>query len=102
VVAEMGGKDAIIVADDAISKRRRRRGAVGVWISGSEVFGVFARDHRRASLRHDGRQDRRPHGEDQARRSDDQSTNMSAVINEKAFKTINSYIEKGRVKAVAC
>ena len=26
----------------------------------------------------------------------DPSTNMSAVINEKAFKTINSYIEKGK------
>src|SRR6266508_1695177 len=29
-------------------------------------------------------------------RPDDSATNMSAVINEKAFKTINEYIEKGK------
>ena len=46
------------------------RGPVGVWISGAEVFGVFARDHRRESLRHDARQDRRTHSKAKTRRSD--------------------------------
>jgi 1-pyrroline-5-carboxylate dehydrogenase len=38
----------------------------------------------------------RAHGEDQVAIRHDPATNMSAVINEKAFKTINAYIEKGK------
>ena len=45
VVAEMGGKDAIIVDREAdIDSRRRGCRAVSVRISGPEVLGVLARD----------------------------------------------------------
>ena len=71
VVAEMGGKDAIIVADDA----NLDEAATGVvqsafGLSGPEMFGVFARDHRRASLRFDDRKDYRARRENQRRQSD--------------------------------
>ena len=47
VVAEMGGKDAIIVDREAdLDQRGRRRRAVGVRLPGPEVLGLFAR-HRR-------------------------------------------------------
>ena len=47
VVAEMGGKDAIVVADDAdldaaASGRRR----CGIWLSGTKMLGMLAADRR--------------------------------------------------------
>ena len=47
VVAEMGGKDAIIVDREAdLDSAVDGRGAVGIRLSGAEMLGVFARDCR--------------------------------------------------------
>ena len=52
VVAEMGGKDAIMVdRGDGSRQRGEGRGAVGVRVPGTEVLGVFARDCGRGHLR---------------------------------------------------
>ena len=52
VVAEMGGKDAIIVDGDAdLDKAVGRRARVGLRLPGAEVLGLLARDRRREGLR---------------------------------------------------
>src|SRR6266545_7593852 len=97
VVAEMGGKDAIIVADDADLEEA----ATGVVQSAFGFQGQKCSACSRAII------DARVYDqmlEKIAERAekiktgnpDDAATNMSAVINEKAFKTINEYIEKGK------
>jgi 1-pyrroline-5-carboxylate dehydrogenase len=97
VVAEMGGKDAIIVADDA----NLDEAATGVVQSAFGFQGQKCSACSRAII------DARVYDrmlEKIAERTatiktgapDDAATNMSAVINEKAFKTINDYIEKGK------
>jgi 1-pyrroline-5-carboxylate dehydrogenase len=97
VVAEMGGKDAIIVADDADLEDA----ATGVVQSAFGFQGQKCSACSRAII------DARVYdqmlekiveraGKIKVGGPDDATTNMSAVINEKAFKTINGYIEKGK------
>ena len=99
VVAEMGGKDAIIVADDADLDEA----ATGVVQSAFGFQGQKCSACSRAII------DARiydPMIEKIAERTakikvgapDDNTTTMSAVINEKAFKTINGYVEKGKAE----
>ena len=95
VVAEMGGKDAIIVAEDA----NLDEAATGVVQSAFGFQGQKCSACSRAII------DARiydPMIEKIAERTakikvgvpTDNSTTMSAVINEKAFKSINGYVEK--------
>jgi len=97
VVAEMGGKDAIIVADDADLDDA----ATGV------VQAAFGFQGQKCSACSRAIIDARvydPMLEKIAERTakiklgdpTDNGNTMSAVINEKAFKTINGYIEKGK------
>ncbi|HXQ72841.1 MAG TPA: aldehyde dehydrogenase family protein, partial [Pyrinomonadaceae bacterium] len=97
VVAEMGGKDAIVVADDA----NLDDAATGVVQSAFGFQGQKCSACSRAII------DAKVYDEMVEKIVDrtaklklaapsDLSTNLSAVINEKAFKAINSYIEKGK------
>ena len=99
VVAEMGGKDAIIVADDADLDEA----ATGVVQSAFGYQGQKCSACSRAII------DARvydPMIEKIAERTakikvgnpTDTSTTMSAVINEKAFTAINGYVEKGKAE----
>jgi len=99
VVAEMGGKDAIIVADDA----NLDEAATGVVQSAFGYQGQKCSACSRAII------DARVYDsmiEKIAERTatiktgapTDNSTTMSAVINEKAFKTITGYVEKGKAE----
>lgn len=99
VVAEMGGKDAIIVADDADLEEA----ATGV------VQAAFGFQGQKCSACSRAIIDARvydPLIEKIAERTakikigdpSDNATTMSAVINEKAFKSINGYIEKGQAE----
>src|ERR1043165_8552689 len=97
VVAEMGGKDAIIVAEDAnlddaatgvvqsaFGFQGQKCSACSRAIIDAKVYDTMVEKiaDRTAKLK--------------LAEPTDQSTNLSAVINDKAFKTINSYIEKGK------
>ena len=97
VVAEMGGKDAIIVADDA----NLDDAATGVVQSAFGFQGQKCSACSRAII------DAKVYDQmvekivDRTSKlklatSTDSAANLSAVINEKAFKTINAYIEKGK------
>jgi 1-pyrroline-5-carboxylate dehydrogenase len=99
VVAEMGGKDAIIVADDADLDEA----ATGVVQSAFGFQGQKCSACSRAII------DARVYDsmvEKIAERTakikvgvpTDTVTTMSAVINEKAFKAINGYVEKGKAE----
>jgi len=99
VVAEMGGKDAIIVAEDADLDEA----ATGVVQSAFGFQGQKCSACSRAII------DARvydPMIEKISERaakiklgdSSDANMTMSAVINEKAFKSINGYIEKGKAE----
>src|SRR5690349_11141220 len=97
VVAEMGGKDAIIVADDA----NLDDAATGVVQSAFGFQGQKCSACSRAII--DARVYERMLDKIVDRTSNiklsdptDVATTMSAVINDKAFKSINSYIEKGK------
>jgi 1-pyrroline-5-carboxylate dehydrogenase len=97
VVAEMGGKDAIIVASDA----NLDDAATGV------VQAAFGFQGQKCSACSRAIIDAQVYDEmiekiavrtAKIKMADasEPATTMSAVINEKAFKTINSYIEKGK------
>jgi 1-pyrroline-5-carboxylate dehydrogenase len=97
VVAEMGGKDAIIVASDA----NLDDAATGV------VQAAFGFQGQKCSACSRAIIDAQVYDEMIEKIADrtakikmadasEPATTMSAVINEKAFKTINSYIEKGK------
>src|SRR5438105_5872267 len=99
VVAEMGGKDAIIVADDADLDEA----ATGVVQSAFGFQGQKCSACSRAII------DARVYDsmiEKIAERTakikvgepTDSASTMSAVINESAFKTINTYVEKGKAE----
>src|SRR5690242_7881373 len=97
VVAEMGGKDAIIVADDA----NLEEAATGVVQSAFGFQGQKCSACSRAIIDarvYDTMVDKIVDRTAKLKLADptDQTTSLSAVINEKAFKTINSYIEKGK------
>lgn len=99
VVAEMGGKDAIIVADDA----NLDDAATGVV---QAAFGFQGQKCSACSRAIIDAKVYEPMLEKIAERTQqikvgdplDPRTSMSAVINEKAFKTINAYIEKGKAE----
>jgi 1-pyrroline-5-carboxylate dehydrogenase len=99
VVAEMGGKDAIVVADDA----NLDDAALGIVQSAFGFQGEKCSACSRAII--DARV-YEPMLEKIADRTakvrvgdpTDPATNMAAVINEKAFKSINGYIEKGKAE----
>jgi 1-pyrroline-5-carboxylate dehydrogenase len=97
VVAEMGGKDAIIVAEDA----NLDDAATGV------VQAAFGFQGQKCSACSRAIIDAKVYDEmiekivDRTAKINmadpsEVATTMSAVINDKAFKTINSYIEKGK------
>ena len=99
VVAEMGGKDAIIVADDA----NLDEAATGI------VQAAFGYQGQKCSACSRAIIDARvydPMIEKIAERTakikvgdpTDTATTMSAVINENAFTTINGYVEKGKAE----
>src|ERR1041384_3821987 len=97
VVAEMGGKDAIIVADDA----NLEDAATGVVQSAFGFQGQKCSACSRAIIDarvYDSMVDKIVDRTAKLKLADpaDPNTNLSAVINEKAFKSINSYIEKGK------
>jgi 1-pyrroline-5-carboxylate dehydrogenase len=97
VVAEMGGKDAIVVADDADLEEA----ATGVVQSAFGFQGQKCSACSRAIVDarvYDTMVDKIVERTAKLKLDDptDPATNLSAVINEKAFKTINSYIEKGK------
>jgi 1-pyrroline-5-carboxylate dehydrogenase len=99
VVAEMGGKDAIIVdagvdLDDA---------ATGVVQSAFGFQGQKCSACSRAIIHtdvYDSMLEKIVERTEKIKVGDpaDPATNMSAVINQKAFKTINEYIEKGKAE----
>jgi len=97
VIAEMGGKDAIIVADDA----NLDDAATGVVQSAFGFQGQKCSACSRAIVDarvYDQMLERIVAQTEKIKVGDpnDATTSMSAVINEKAFKTINEYIEKGK------
>ena len=97
VVAEMGGKDAIIVADDAnlddaaTGVVQAAFGFQGQKCSACSRAIIDARVYDQMLRKIVERTEKIKMGD-----PGDGATNMSAVINEKAFKTINAYIEKGK------
>ena len=99
VVAEMGGKDAIIVADDADLDQA----ATGVVQSAFGFQGQKCSACSRAIIDarvYDPMLEKIASRAAEIKLGDptDNRTTMSAVVNEKAFKTINSYIEKGKAE----
>lgn len=99
VVAEMGGKDAIIVADDA----NLDDAALGIVQSAFGFQGEKCSACSRAIIDarvYDSMLEKIAEHTGNVKVGDptDPATNMSAVINENAFKTINSYIEKGKAE----
>jgi 1-pyrroline-5-carboxylate dehydrogenase len=97
VVAEMGGKDAIVVADDA----NLEDAATGV------VQAAFGFQGQKCSACSRAIIDAKVYDTMVEKIADrtaklklappsEQTTNLSAVINEKAFNSINAYIEKGK------
>jgi 1-pyrroline-5-carboxylate dehydrogenase len=97
VVAEMGGKDAIIVADDA----NLDDAATGVVQAAFGFQGQKCSACSRAIIDarvYDTMVEKIVERTAKLKLADpsDPSTNLSAVINEKAFNSINSYIEKGK------
>jgi len=97
VVAEMGGKDAIIVADDA----NLDEAALGIVQSAFGFQGEKCSACSRAIIDARVYEPMLKKIVDRAAKvrvgdPTDPATNMSAVINEKAFKSINEYIEKGK------
>src|SRR5689334_18045551 len=99
VVAEMGGKDAIIVADDADLDEA----ATGVVQAAFGFQGQKCSACSRAIIDarvYDPMLEKIVDRTAKIKLADptQQTTTMSAVINEKAFKSINSYIEKGKAE----
>ncbi len=97
VVAEMGGKDAIIVADDA----NLDDAATGVVQAAFGYQGQKCSACSRAIIDarvYDSMLEKITEATEKIKVGDpgDPATNMSAVINEKAFNAINAYIEKGK------
>jgi 1-pyrroline-5-carboxylate dehydrogenase len=97
VVAEMGGKDAIIVAEDA----NLDEAAIGVVQSAFGFQGQKCSACSRAIIDakvYDPMIEKIAELTTKIKVGDptDTETTMSAVINDKAFKSINGYVEKGK------
>jgi 1-pyrroline-5-carboxylate dehydrogenase len=97
VVAEMGGKDAIIVADDADLDDAATGVVQAAFGFQGQKCSACSRAIIDASV-YDTMLEKIVERTEKIKLGEpgDPSTNMSAVINEKAFKTINEYIEKGK------
>ena len=99
VVAEMGGKDAIIVAEDAnlddaaMGIVQSAFGFQGEKCSACSRAIIDAKVYEQMLAKIVERTEKIKVGDPA-----DPATTMSAVINEKAFKTINDYIEKGKAE----
>jgi 1-pyrroline-5-carboxylate dehydrogenase len=99
VVAEMGGKDAIIIAADA----NLDDAATGVVQSAFGFQGLKCSACSRAIIDQKVYEPLLERIVERARKIKlgdplDSTTTMSAVINEKALKTINGYIERGKAE----
>src|SRR5690349_9110450 len=99
VIAEMGGKDAIIVADDA----NLDDAATGVVQSAFGFQGQKCSACSRAIIDakvYDAMLEKIAERTAKIKVGDptDNGNTMSAVINEKAFKTMNGYLEKGKAE----
>jgi 1-pyrroline-5-carboxylate dehydrogenase len=99
----MGGKDAIIVDADTDLDAA----ATGVVQSAFGFQGQKCSACSRAIVHTDVydsmlEKNCRAHGKLRVGDPTEAATGMSAVINQKAFKTINEYIEKAKPKAGAC
>jgi 1-pyrroline-5-carboxylate dehydrogenase len=99
VVAEMGGKDAIVVADDA----NLDEAATGVVQSAFGFQGQKCSACSRAIIDarvYDPMIEKIAELTAKIKVGDptDTATTMSAVINEKAFKSINGYVDKGKAE----
>lgn len=99
VVAEMGGKDAIIVANDA----NLDEAATGVVQSAFGFQGQKCSACSRAIIDasvYEPMLQKIVERTEKIKVGDptDNATTMSAVINEKAFKSINEYVEKGKAE----
>src|SRR5882724_11476268 len=99
VVAEMGGKDAIVVANDA----NLDEAALGIVQSAFGFQGQKCSACSRAIIDarvYEPMLEKISERTEKIRVGDptDAGTTMSAVINQKAFKTINEYIEKGKAE----
>jgi 1-pyrroline-5-carboxylate dehydrogenase len=99
VVAEMGGKDAIIVEADA----NLEDAATGVVQAAFGFQGQKCSACSRAIIHADVYDEMLGMIAERTSKIKvgdpaDPATNMSAVINQKAFKTINEYIEKGQAE----
>lgn len=99
VIAEMGGKDAIIVADDA----NLDDAATGVVQAAFGFQGQKCSACSRAIIDasvYDEMVEKIAERTEKIKTGDpaNLATNMSAVINEKAFNAINGYIEKGKAE----
>ncbi len=97
VVAEMGGKDAIVVADDA----NLDDAATGIVQAAFGYQGQKCSACSRAIIDarvYDSMIEKITERTAKIKVGDptDTATTMSAVINEKAFTTINGYVEKGK------
>ena len=99
VVAEMGGKDAIIVADDAnlddaaLGVVQSAFGFQGQKCSACSRAIVDAKVYDSLIEKIADRTARIAVGDPR-----EAATTMSAVVNQKAFRTINEYIEKGKAE----
>src|SRR6267378_1268053 len=99
VIAEMGGKDAIVVADDAnlddaaLGIVQAAFGFQGEKCSACSRAIIDAKVYQPMLEKIVERTERIKVGE-----PTDPATTMSAVINDKAFQTINGYIEKGKAE----
>ncbi len=98
VVAEMGGKDSIVVAADADVDAAVEGVAVSAFgFQGPEVLGVLARHRGRERLRRVRREaPARASGKITVGDPSDPPTYMGPVVNEAALRSIMGYIEKGQ------
>ena len=98
VVAEMGGKDAIIVDEEAdLDAAAQGVAAVGVRVPGPEVLGVLARDREREGLRRVPRQAQAARREDHRRRAGPvRRRRWARWSTQRARDKILSYIESGK------
>jgi 1-pyrroline-5-carboxylate dehydrogenase len=97
VIAEMGGKDAIIVADDANLDDAATGVVQAAFGFQGQKCSACSRVIIDASV-YEPLLEKIVENTEKIKTGDptDAKTTMSAVINEKAFKSINEYIEKGK------
>ena len=100
VITELGGKNAIIVDEDAdLDEAVAGVVGVGVRLRGAEVLGVLARDRARGCVRRvpvpPGRGDEEP----EVGPAEEPGTSVPPVIDDEARERILDYIEKGKAES---